>query len=172
MQFTELPFPFVEKSFDGQGKIIHLAGRMDRQCKFVVFLFHGFDQPDLRQFFQRGADVIGGDLQQRYQHPVSVRRFFLQLLRRTVEHQFAAVDDDDPGADRFDLFENVGGNDDRLAFAHLPDQLAHFVLLVRVEAVGRLVQNQHRRIVQDRLREADPVMVDRVSMDWCITFSR
>jgi hypothetical protein len=33
------------------------------------------------------------------------------------------------------------------------------VLLVRVEAVGGLVHDQHRRVVQDRLREADAALV-------------
>ena len=40
-------------------------------------------------------------------------------------------------------------------FAMRADQRAHLVLLVRVEAVGRLVEDQHLGIVQDRLREAD-----------------
>ena len=38
------------------------------------------------------------------------------------------------------------------------DQLAHLVLLVGIEAVGRLVHDQHLRIVQDRLREADAAL--------------
>ena len=35
------------------------------------------------------------------------------------------------------------------------DQLAHLVLLVGIEAVGRLVHDQHLRVVQDRLGDGD-----------------
>ena len=45
-----------------------------------------------------------------------------------------------------------------LSFGHRPDQPAHLVFLVRVEAVGRLVEDQHLRVVQDRLREADAAL--------------
>ena len=45
-----------------------------------------------------------------------------------------------------------------LSRCHLRDQGAHFVLLVGVETVGRLVQHQHRRIMQQRLRQADAAL--------------
>jgi hypothetical protein len=43
---------------------------------------------------------------------------------------------------------------------------AHLVLLVRVEPVGRLVEDQHLRVVQDRLRQPDAARkpFDRVSI--------
>ena len=37
--------------------------------------------------------------------------------------------------------------------AHPANQSSHFMLLVGIQAVGRLVQNQHFRIVNDRLRK-------------------
>ena len=40
-------------------------------------------------------------------------------------------------------------------FAMRADQLADLVLLIRIEAVGRLVEDQHLGVVQDRLREPD-----------------
>ena len=58
-------------------------------------------------------------------------------------------------ADRVDLLEDVRRDHDDLVLRDVADELAHLVLLVRIEPVGRLVENQHRRIVQDRLREAD-----------------
>ena len=38
------------------------------------------------------------------------------------------------------------------------DQLADLVLLVGIEAVGRLVHDQHLGVVQDRLRQADAAL--------------
>ena len=57
------------------------------------------------------------------------------------------------------LLEDVGREDDGLLDGHVLDQVAHLVLLVRVEAVRRLVEDQHRRVVQERLREADALLV-------------
>ena len=67
-------------------------------------------------------------------------------------------DDDGAGADGLDLFEDVGRDDDRLVRRHRRDQRAHLVLLVRVEPVGRLVQDQHLGIVQQRLSQADAAL--------------
>ena len=87
-----------------------------------------------------------------------VPRAPLELVGLRVGHDPAAGDDDGPGADRLDLFEDVGRDHDRLVAGHLGDQLAHAVLLVRVQPVGRLVEHQHGRIVHDRLGEADPAL--------------
>ena len=82
----------------------------------------------------------------------------LQRGRRVVGHDLAAGDDDRAGADGVDLFEDVGGDDDRLVRRHALDQRPHLMLLVRVEAVGRLVEHQDRRIMQQRLRQADAAL--------------
>ena len=87
------------------------------------------------------------------------RRARLQLLRRAVGDDLAAVDDDDARAGRLDLLQDVGREDDRLVLAHALDEVAHLVLLVGIEAVGRLVHDQHVRIVDQRLREAGAVLV-------------
>ena len=39
------------------------------------------------------------------------------------------------------------------------DELAHLMLLVGIEAVGRFVQHQHVGVVQQRLRQPDPAAV-------------
>ena len=85
-------------------------------------------------------------------------RAALELVGPRVGHHPAARDDHRPGADRLDLLEDVGRDDDRLVLGHLADQPAHAVLLVRVEAVGRLVEHQHRRVVHDRLGDADAAL--------------
>ena len=82
-----------------------------------------------------------------------------QPLGRVVHDHFAARDDDHPGADRLDLLEDVGGEDDGLLGSHLLDEVAHLVLLVGVEAVRGLVEYEHRRIMEKRLREAHALLV-------------
>src|ERR1700761_2614059 len=49
----------------------------------------------------------------------------------------------------------MGGDKNRALPRHRVDQLTHGVLLIGVEAIGRFVQHQHRRIVNDRLGKAD-----------------
>ena len=81
-----------------------------------------------------------------------------QRLRRLVGEDAARGDDDRAIADRVDLFEDVGRDHDDLVLRHRADQRAHLVLLVRIEAVGRLVEDQHLRVVQQRLRQADAAL--------------
>ena len=82
-----------------------------------------------------------------------------QLLGRAVGDDPAAVDDDRARAGGVDFLEDVGRKDDRLLLPELADQVAHLVLLVRIEAVGGLVHDQHLGIVDQRLREAGAVPV-------------
>ena len=53
----------------------------------------------------------------------------------------------------------MGGEEDGLGFAEPLDELADFEFLVRVEAVGRLVEDQDFRVVKQRLGEAGAVAV-------------
>ncbi len=64
-------------------------------------------------------------------------------------------DDDRAVADGFDFLEQMRRDHDDLRLRHAPDQLADLVLLIRIEAVGRLVEDQDLGVVQDRLREPD-----------------
>ena len=73
-----------------------------------------------------------------------------------VGQQPALGNDHRPAAHGMDLFEDVGGNHDGLVRRHLLDHLAYMVFLVRIEAVGRFVQDQHVRIVQQGLGQAHP----------------
>src|SRR6266581_4615138 len=81
----------------------------------------------------------------------------LELLRRAVGDDAAAVDDDRPGARRLDLLEDVRRENDRLGLAHAADERAHLVLLVRIEPVGGLIEDQHLGIVDQGLGEAGAV---------------
>ncbi len=84
---------------------------------------------------------------------------FLQLLRRAIGDDFSAIDDHRAGARGIDLFENVRGKQNALRGAESLDQLADFVLLIRIEAIGGLIENQHLGIVQKRLGEAGAMAI-------------
>jgi hypothetical protein len=44
-------------------------------------------------------------------------------------------------------------------FAHPPDQLPHLMFLIWIQAVGRFIQHQHLRIMNNRLRKTGPVPI-------------
>ena len=87
---------------------------------------------------------------------IMMARAFGELRGGPVGQNAAMRDDDRPAAYRLDLFEQVGRNNDRLLGPHCSDDPPHFILLVGVEPVGRLVEDQHLGIVQQRLRHPDP----------------
>jgi hypothetical protein len=74
------------------------------------------------------------------------------------EH-LAAVDDRDRRAQLLELREDVRGDEDRLAqAAELPEQLPQLDAGPRVEAGRRLVQQQHQRVVDQRVRQAQALL--------------
>ena len=74
------------------------------------------------------------------------------------EH-LAAVDDRDRGAQLLELGEDVRRDEDRLAeAAQLAQQLAELDAGPRVEAGRRLVEEQHQRVVDERVGEAQPLL--------------
>ena len=55
------------------------------------------------------------------------------------------------------LWQNVGREHDGMRAGQFFDQGANLDDLLRVESDGRLVQDQHRRIVNNRLGQPDPL---------------
>ncbi|VTM08014.1 Uncharacterised protein [Pseudomonas aeruginosa] len=88
-------------------------------------------------------------------HRLVVARAAGQLQRRAVRQQAPAADHQGAAAERRDLLEDMGGDDHDAIPRQPADQLADLVLLVRIEAVGGLVENQRGRLVEDRLGQAD-----------------
>ena len=69
------------------------------------------------------------------------------------------VDDRDAGAQLLELGEDVAADDDRLAErAQLAEQLAQLDPGARVEAGRRLVEEQHLRVVDERVGEAQALL--------------
>ncbi len=87
----------------------------------------------------------------------------LQALAQLVGAAFGddppAVEDQHPSAEQLHLGQDVGREQQRVLAAELPDQLADGDDLLRIEPDGRLVENQHLRVVQDRPGEADALAV-------------
>ena len=69
------------------------------------------------------------------------------------------VDDDHAVAHRLRLGEDVRAEDDRVLFAKLTDQAAHFDDLLRVKSDGRLVEDDERRVADQRRRDAHALLV-------------
>jgi hypothetical protein len=82
-----------------------------------------------------------------------------QISGRRIRHDLAAVDKDRPRTHRFDFIELVRRDQDRLRLAHPLDEAAHRDLLVRVETVGRLIEDQHRRVVHNRPGQRDATAI-------------
>ena len=83
----------------------------------------------------------------------------LQFVRRAVGDDLSLVDDDGARAGGLDFLEDVGRKDDRLVRAHPFDQSADLVLLIGVESVGRFIEDEDFRIVNDGLGEAGAVTI-------------
>ena len=85
--------------------------------------------------------------------------------------QPAAVDDDDVVAGALQLAEQVRGDQDRDAEVGVDaaDQAEHLVAADRVEAVGRLVEQDQLRVVDQGLGELDPLLhAGRVAADGAV----
>ena len=87
-----------------------------------------------------------------------IRRAGQQILGRAVDQQPPVGDDHGARTDGLHLFEDMGGDDDRLVGRHFADQVADLVFLVGVEAVGRLVHDQNFRVVDHRLGQPDAAL--------------
>ena len=72
-----------------------------------------------------------------------------QLGGGAVGDDFSAVNNDGAGTGGFHLFQNVGGEKDGLGFTEAFDQLPDLVFLVRVETVGRFVEDENLGIVEE-----------------------
>ena len=83
-----------------------------------------------------------------------------ERAERSGAQEPSGVDRDQEVAGPLDLAEQMAGDDDRDAElgAGPPDEREHLVTAGRVEAVGRLVEQEQARTVDERLGELDPLL--------------
>ena len=82
-----------------------------------------------------------------------------ELRGGLVGNKLPLGNNDHAAADRLDLLQDVRRKDDGLLDRHALYERPDLVLLVRVEAVRRLVQDERRRVVQEGLCESDALLV-------------
>ena len=77
----------------------------------------------------------------------------------TRRRQFSFIDYGYRAADGVDLLQNMRAQYDRMLMAERPDQLPDLNDLLRIQSYGRLVQNQNLRVSDERLRNADSLLI-------------
>ena len=100
------------------------------------------DTGNLRHGFQSGADILCGAFDGQVHSPGS-GHLPLQVFRGVAGDQLAAVDDKDVIADRADLGQDVGAEDDRVLFAQATDHIPDLDDLFGVQTHGGFIQNDH-----------------------------
>jgi hypothetical protein len=93
-----------------------------------------------KDFFETGAGNTGA---------------FGQILNATVAEQTALVDDQHSVGDGFDIADDMGAEEDGAIFSQRAQRVAEGQHLHGVEAVRWLVEQQDRRVVHQRGRQAD-----------------
>ena len=79
-------------------------------------------------------------------------------LRRPLAASWPAGDHGDPAAQRFGVGEDVRAEEHRASLiAQLQDQRADVAAAERIEPGHRLVEEHHLGVVQQRLRDPDPL---------------
>ena len=147
------------RTFAGQFAVVLVDFGINARPDPPVFLLDDRVRRALGTPESRSANLRAGASADDDQDRAGQIGFLLQLLRRAVGDNLAAVNDDGPRTNRLDFLQNVRRKNNGLAFAHPADQAADLVLLVRVQAVGRFVQHQHVGIVDDGLGETGAMAV-------------
>ena len=102
------------------------------------------------------ASAPGADLQV---HRLGPAEPCGEIGGRVNRHDAPFVDDDDAVAGLRDFRKDVRAEDDRVVAGELLDELARLDDLFGIEAGRRFIQDEHVRIVNDRLRQPDPLAV-------------
>ena len=108
-----------------------------------------------RQACDRVVDPAGQrDAQGRVAEPT-----LAQALRSALADDLAAIEDQHPAAQQFDLGEDVGRQQQRPLGPEVSDQLPNGDDLPGIETDGGLVEHQHSRTVEDRRGQAHPLAI-------------
>src|ERR1700730_4837518 len=82
-----------------------------------------------------------------------------EAAQALLQHDASGIDDHDAVADLRYLWQNVCGEHDGMLACQAVDEPADLADLAGVQADGRLVEHQYRRIVNDRLRQAHALTI-------------
>ena len=92
-----------------------------------------------------------------------------EILRSIYGCDFAFVDDDHAIARHAHFGQDVRRENDRVIPGEILDQVADFDDLLGIEAHGRLVEDDYIRIVHERLRQSDALLISaREALDQLI----
>ena len=80
-----------------------------------------------------------------------------QGLQRLIQYQPARGQHQYPVTDCLHLLHDMGGENHGGAPGEAPQQLPHLCRLLRIQAVGRLIEDQQARLSEDGLGHADPL---------------
>src|SRR5260370_13692255 len=109
--------------------------------------------PTLRRDISVGflGDVVGREDLDEDCLEVVLGKLVAELREGAFGEEFAGVDDTDDVAELFDFTHDVGGEDDGFSVvAAFADESGDGAGSHNVEAAGRLVENHHRGIVNER----------------------
>src|SRR6266576_1157052 len=161
-KFIKVPagFDHGARQIAAQG-MIFLAFHLNDSAALAVFLERDAGHAgNLLEFaLHRGwikAAIAATDFQQ---YRFAGAGTALQIAHRVRRNNFSLVDDDDLLARLADLGKDVRAENDRVVAGKALDQIPGFVDLFGIEARGRFVENQHIRVVNDGLRQADALAV-------------
>ena len=111
--------------------------------------------PSTRRTTARASVLVGAGGELQLQRRVADRR--LQLVRRALGDLAAAVDDGDPVGELVGLVEVLRGQQHRAAVGdEAADRVPHLAAGARVQAGGRLVEEDQRRARDQACREVEP----------------
>ena len=82
-----------------------------------------------------------------------------EIIRRVVREDAALVENQHAAARHVHLVQDVSGDENRVMSGQTFDELADGTNLVRVETDGWLVENDELRLVDQRIGEADTLLV-------------
>jgi hypothetical protein len=83
----------------------------------------------------------------------------VEILHGVGSDQLTFRDNDDAFAGAFDLREDVGTEDDGVLPSKLFDEAKGFLALFGIEAGGRLIEDEHIGIMDDRASETDALAI-------------
>ncbi len=111
----------------------------------------GQSAEQLRRVIARAADLDP--------HDGVADEFCPQRFGRTVGDHPSVIDDENPLADGFDFGQDVGRQDHGVVLSELGNELTNLDDLVGIETDGGFIEDEHRRLVNERARQTDPLAI-------------